>query len=175
MSRSGKRPIDLPSGVELSIQDRVIKVKGPKGTLDGELFEGVEVAVEPRQVTVSSPTKVNRLHGLQRALIHNMVVGTSQGFQKKLELVGVGFRANVKGNMVELQLGFSHPTALAIPTGLSVAVEKNTVITVSGIDKQAVGQFAAEIRSLRPPEPYKGKGVRYQGEYVRKKAGKSAK
>lgn len=175
MSRSGKIPIPVPKGVEISLKGKGITVKGPKGALEGPMFEGVTVEVEEGQVSVTSADGKARLQGLQRALINNMVVGTSQGFEKRLELIGVGFRAAVKGQSLELQLGFSHPTEVAIPQGIEIVVEKNTTVVVKGVDKQRVGQLAADIRSLRPPEPYKGKGVRYVDEFVRKKAGKSAK
>lgn len=176
MSRVGKKVIAIPQGVQISVAGNVVTVKGPKGTLTQELSNGVSVRNENGELIVENQDQEeSQFHGLYRALINNMVVGVSTGFSRKLELIGVGYRAAVQGQVLDLQLGFSHPTRLEIPQGLSIAVEKNTVITVTGIDKQRVGQFSAEIRAIRPPEPYKGKGVRYEGEYVRKKAGKTTK
>ena len=177
MSRKGKLPIPVPPGVEVKVSDTVVTVKGPKGSLQQELVPGVNVQLEDKNVVVSIDEKANDLnhfHGLYRTLIHNMVVGTTTGFEKRLEMIGVGYRAAVQGDLLDLQVGFSHPTKLPIPKGLTVKVDKNTLITISGSDKHLVGQFAATIRSRRPPEPYQGKGIRYAGEYVRKKAGKSA-
>ena len=177
MSRKGKLPISLPSGVEVKITDTEVTVKGPKGTLHQKLVPGVQVIVEDKQVLVSledNNSGLDHFHGLYRTLIYNMVVGTTEGFEKKLEMIGVGYRAAVQGDLLDLQLGFSHPTKLPIPKGLTIKVDKNTLISIAGSDKHLVGQFAAVIRSKRPPEPYQGKGIRYQGEYVRKKAGKSA-
>lgn len=178
MSRKAKAPIMIPKGVEIKIEGSKITVKGPKGTLNRELLAGICVVVEEGTLVVAldekRPTTSNFL-GLTWALLANMVQGVSAGYEKKLEMVGVGFRSIVQGTMVDLQVGFSHPTRLPIPQGIKVAVEKNTQITVSGIDKQEVGQFAADIRAVRKPEPYKGKGIRYAGEYVRKKAGKAGK
>ncbi len=177
MSRKGKLPIPLSKGVEVKVTESEIVVKGPKGTLHQKLVPGIEVKVEDNQVSVSKTNKdsdADHFHGLYRTLIYNMVEGTTNGFDKKLEMIGVGYRAAVQGDLLDLQLGFSHPTKLSIPSGLTVKVEKNTQITISGFDKHLVGQFAATIRSKRPPEPYQGKGIRYSGEYVRKKAGKSA-
>jgi large subunit ribosomal protein L6 len=171
-------PIALPKGVEVGVTNDVVTVKGPKGTLSQKIEPGVQVVREGDMLHVSTIEKtreMRRLHGLYHSLIQNMVVGTSHGFEKKLEMVGVGYRAAVQGSVIDVQVGYSHPTKLDIPNGLQVKVEKNTVISVSGIDKQAVGQFAAEIRGKRPPEPYQGKGIRYSGEYVRRKAGKAAK
>lgn len=178
MSRLGKAPIDLPQGVEVKIEGKLVTVKGPKGTLTESLREGVEFAVEGQQGIVSvvgSPRDVSKFHGLYRTLIANMVQGVTKGFDKALEMIGVGYRAAVKGNNLELQVGKSHPESLPIPEGLSASVEKNTKILISGACKQMVGQFAATVRSTRPPEPYKGKGIRYVGEYVRRKAGKTGK
>ncbi len=178
MSRSGKAPIDLPSGVEVKVAGRKVSVKGPKDTQEIEIPLGIEVTAQENQVLVMAEgegREARRLHGLVRALVNNMVVGTSKGFEKKLELIGVGFRAAVKGNSLDLQLGFSHPTLIPIPEGIQAKVEENVRVTISGSNAQAVGQFAARIRALRPPEPYKGKGVRYANEYVRRKAGKAAK
>lgn len=177
MSRKGKLPIPLPNGVEVKVSDDKVFVKGPKGSLSQKLIPGINVNVEDKQVIVSVDEKyseINNFFGLTRTLIYNMVVGTSEGFEKRLEMIGVGYRAAVQGELLDLQLGFSHPTKLPIPKGLTVKVEKNTQIIINGFDKHLVGQFAANIRSKRPPEPYQGKGIRYQGEYVRKKAGKAA-
>lgn len=176
MSRKGKLPITVPKNVEVKTSATEVSVKGPKGTLKQPLVPGVHVALEGNliHVTVDEGQDIGRFHGLYRTLINNMVVGTTEGFEKKLEMIGVGYRAAVQGNLLDLQLGFSHPTKLPIPAGITVKVDKNTVIFISGFDKHLVGQFAATIRSKRPPEPYQGKGIRYAGEYVRKKAGKAA-
>lgn len=178
MSRKGKVPIVLPKGVEVKVQDNKVVVKGPKGTLSQGLVPGVHVAVEAgiAAVTVDGKGRDDRrFHGLYRALLQNMVTGTSSGFEKKLEMVGVGYRAAVQGQILDLQVGTSHDVKLPIPQGIQVKVDKNTEITVTGIDRQVVGQFTAEIRSKKPPEPYQGKGIRGKGEYVRRKAGKAAK
>jgi large subunit ribosomal protein L6 len=176
MSRKGKLPIPLPQGVEVKVSEKEVSVKGPKGSLTQKLVPGVQIKVEGSQVLVDldEGKDINHFHGLYRSLINNMVVGTTEGFEKRLEMIGVGYRAAVQGDLLDLQLGFSHPTKLPIPKGLTVKVDKNTLIIISGFDKHLVGQFAANVRSKRPPEPYQGKGIRYQGEYVRKKAGKSA-
>ena len=177
MSRKGKAPIAIPKGVEVKISATEISVKGPKGKLSQSLPDGVLVHVENDMLTVSlgdDSQDLGNMHGLYRSLIQNMITGTSTEFEKNLEMVGVGYRAAVQGRLLDLQIGFSHPTKVQIPEGVVVAVEKNTVIKVKGSDKQQVGQFAATVRSKRPPEPYQGKGIRYVGEYVRKKAGKSA-
>lgn len=178
MSRIGKEPITLPKGSEAKLVGKLLTVKGPKGSLELELMDCVDVTIEGDVLSVSlkGDNKENsKFHGLHRALINNMVEGTTKGFEKVLEMQGVGYRAAVKGTQLDIQAGFSHPTLLDIPEGIQVKVEKNTAITLTGIDKQKVGQFAAEIRAKRPPEPYKGKGIRYRGEYVRRKAGKTAK
>lgn len=177
MSRIGKLPIPLPKGVEVKVSGSEIFIKGPKGSLHQQLIPGIQVIVEDSQVLVSledEHSDLNHYYGLYRALINNMVVGTTEGFEKRLEMIGVGYRAAVQGDLLDLLLGFSHPTKLPIPKGLTVKVEKNTLIIISGFDKHLVGQFAATVRSKRPPEPYQGKGIRYVGEYVRKKAGKAA-
>lgn len=177
MSRKGKLPIPLPKGVEVKVSDTEVFVKGPKGSLHQQLVPGIQVKVEGDQVIVAledEESDLGHYHGLYRALIHNMVTGTTEGFEKRLEMIGVGYRAAVQGDLLDLQLGFSHPTKLPIPKGLTVKVDKNTLIIISGFDKHLVGQFAANVRSKRPPEPYQGKGIRYVGEYVRKKAGKAA-
>lgn len=178
MSRYGNSPIPLPKGVEVKKAANIVSVKGPKGEMFLDVKDGLDLNVGEELVKVSL-TKDSSLnsafHGLYRSLINNMIIGVTAGFEKRLSLIGVGYRAAIKGTSLDLQLGFSHPTALEIPKAIEVAVEKSTTIIVKGIDKQAVGQFAATIRSIRPPEPYKGKGVRYENEYVRKKAGKAAK
>lgn len=178
MSRLGKAPIPLPKGVEVKGTKGEIEVKGPKGAIKKHFPEGISLKVEEGQVFVEFNEKSGLpkpMYGLYRSLLNNAVIGVSEGFSKQLSLVGVGYRAAVKGDALDLQLGFSHPSQLPIPSDLQVAIEKSTLITITGIDKQLVGQFAADVRALRPPEPYKGKGVRYVDEYVRKKAGKSAK
>lgn len=180
MSRKGKAPIQIPKGVEVKVVDDAVTIKGAKGTLTRQFMPGIGARVEDGhllvEVTSGKDSEMSRYHGLYRSLLHGMVVGVSVGFQRRLELVGVGYRAAVKGSHLELQVGYSHPVLLDVPAGISIAVEeKNTVVVLNGINKQALGQFAANIRGVRPPEPYKGKGIRYQGEYVRRKAGKSGK
>ncbi len=176
MSRIGKQPVPLPEKVKFSLEGRHLVVEGPKGKLEWDVPRGIDVAVEEGTVEVkrAGDSRTERsLQGTTRSLISNMVEGVSQGFVKQLEVKGVGYRAAVKGKDLDLQLGFSHPVLHPIPEGITVSVEENTKIKVEGIDKQKVGQFAAEVRAYRPPEPYKGKGVRYADEYVRRKAGKS--
>jgi large subunit ribosomal protein L6 len=178
MSRVGLSPINLPSGVDVSISGRHVTVKGPKGELARELPEPITASLDDGVVTVSRPDdqrSSKALHGLSRALVNNMVVGVSEGFRKELEIVGVGYRAAAQGDRkLELQLGFSHPVHVEAPEGITFEVPTQTQVIVAGIDKQVVGQVAANIRSLRKPEPYKGKGVRYKDEHVRRKAGKAA-
>jgi large subunit ribosomal protein L6 len=177
MTRKGKVPIEIPNGVEVKADQAKLSVKGPKGLLEQELMKGLVVRIEDSKIHVGldDTAKEHRnMHGLYHALITNMVEGVKNGFQKQLEMIGVGYRAAVQGNLLNLQVGLSHPTNLDIPEGLTVSVEKNTKITISGADKQKIGQFASTIRSIRPPEPYQGKGIRYSGEYVRRKAGKGA-
>ena len=176
MSRVGKAPIELPSGVELTNKDNVVVVKGPKGSLAQEIDPRVSLSIEDGVVSLvrdSDEREVRALHGLYRALIANMVVGVSAGYSKELQAVGVGYRGALKGNTLELQVGYSHPVAIEAPEGITFEVPEPTKFIVSGIDKQLVGQVAANIRSVRPPEPYKGKGIRYADEYVRRKAGKA--
>ncbi|RDB31392.1 50S ribosomal protein L6 [Candidatus Similichlamydia laticola] len=178
MSRKAKMPLKLPKGVDLVRSGSEVCVKGPKGSLSLELAQGLDVRREGSSVVVGVASgysfRRTALLGLSWALLRNMIHGVSEGFEKKLELVGVGYRASIKGGMLDLQLGYSHPTQLEIPKGISVQAElKSPVIVVSGIDKQQVGQFAAEIRAMRKPEPYQGKGVRYLGEILRRKAGKA--
>ncbi len=178
MSRLGKSPIELPKNVEVKIQDGEVVVKGPKGTLSFVAVPGISVRTEDGRLIVDcdvNQQSKKTTHGLYRATINNMIIGVSKGFEKKLTLIGVGYRAAVQGHKLDLQIGFSHPTQLAIPKGVLVEVDKSTTIIIKGVDKQAVGQFAATVRAARPPEPYKGKGIRYENEYVRKKAGKAAK
>jgi len=177
MSRVGKQPISLPKGVTATVAGDEVKVKGPKGELSQSIVDRVSVAVEGDAVQVSRdddsrPSRAN--HGLMRALVANMVDGVEKGFEKKLEVIGVGYRADVKGKNLVMNLGFSHLIEYPIPDGISIDVDKQNVITVQGVDKQQVGQVAAEIRGFRKPDSYKGKGVRYLGEYIRIKAGKSA-
>lgn len=177
MARKGKLPIPLPKGVEVKVTESEVFVKGPKGALHQKLVPGIKIVVENDEILVSKANEdddTDHFHGLYRTLISNMVEGTTKGFEKQLEMIGVGYRAAVQGELLDLQLGFSHPTKLPIPKGLAIKVDKNTLITITGFDKHLVGQFAAVVRSKRPPEPYQGKGIRYVGEYVRKKAGKSA-
>jgi large subunit ribosomal protein L6 len=178
MSRLGKSPIELPKNVEVKIHDGLVHVKGPKGTLTFPAVPGISVRVEEGRLFVDCDENLQHektTHGLYRATINNMVIGVSKGFEKKLTLIGVGYRAAVQGHRLDLQIGLSHPTQLDIPKGVLVEVDKSTTILVKGMDKQAVGQFAATVRSKKPPEPYKGKGIRYEEEHVRKKAGKAAK
>jgi large subunit ribosomal protein L6 len=175
MSRIGKKPVALPRGVTASVEGQTVKVKGPKGELSVKLVPQVSVAVDEHGINVAPRKEMEKsaqMWGLSRTLVNNLVTGVTQGFTQKLEIQGVGYRAAVQGKTLNLQLGFSHDVPYAIPDGISIVTEKPTMIAVSGIDKQLVGQVAAEIRSWRPPEPYKGKGVRYEGEYVRRKEGK---
>src|SRR5690242_5246970 len=179
MSRIGKQPITIPSGVDVTIADERVTVKGPKGTLEHTVVGDVTVARDGDTIVVTraDDQRQNRsLHGLTRSLLNNMVVGVSEGFTKELEIVGVGYRAQAAGpDALELQLGFSHPVRFAAPDGVTFEVPSPTRITVRGFDKQVVGQVAADIRKIRKPEPYKGKGIRYSDERVLRKAGKSAK
>lgn len=178
MSRIGRMPIDIPGGVEVTVDGQAVTVKGPKGQLWLTVASPIEVAIEDNQVVVTRPDdeRASRsLHGLTRTLIANNIVGVTQGYSKGLEVVGTGYRVQAKGEGVEFALGFSHPVTVNPPQGITFTVEGNNKLTVSGIDKQAVGEVAANIRKIRKPEPYKGKGVRYAGEIVRRKAGKSGK
>ena len=171
-------PIDVPAGVTVSIDGQHVSVKGPKGELALTVAEPIQVSLEENQVVVTRPNEERlskSLHGLTRTLINNNIIGVTQGYEKKLEVVGTGYRVAAKGQGLELSLGFSHSVTVDPPEGISFAVEGNDKITVMGIDKQAVGETAANIRKLRKPEPYKGKGVRYAGEHVRRKAGKAGK
>jgi large subunit ribosomal protein L6 len=178
VSRIGKQPIPVPSGVEVKIDGSTLTVKGPKGELTQTFSDVLSISLEDGEILVARPDDsrtARSLHGLTRTLVANMVTGVSQGFSKSLEIVGVGYRAAMKGKDIELQLGFSHPVLVTAEPGITFEVPAPNRITVSGIDKQRVGQVAADIRKWRKPEPYKGKGVRYEGEYVRRKLGKAAK
>lgn len=177
MSRVGKQIIPVPKGVEAKVVNGVVHVKGPKGSLTLPLYKGIELKIQSEQIEVvadSAIADIDPYFGLFRSLVNNMVIGVTKGFEQRLEMIGVGYRAAVQGRLVDVSVGFSHPTKIAIPEGVNVAVEKNTEIVVTGPNKQQVGQFAATLRAVRPPEPYQGKGIRYKGEYVRKKAGKAA-
>jgi large subunit ribosomal protein L6 len=177
VSRVGRKPIPIVAGVKVQKTDRSVKVVGPKGELTATVHPAIGFEIKDNQVfiTRSSDEKEHRsLHGLWRALVANMVKGVVEGYTRKLELVGVGYRAEMKGKKLQLQLGFSHPILFAPPDGIKIETPTQTNITVSGIDKQLVGQVTAKLRSFRPPEPYKGKGVKYEGEYIRRKAGKAA-
>ncbi len=176
MSRIGLAPIDVPASVEVTIDGSTVVVKGAKGTLTRTFSERISFEMEDGVVSVKrdgDDREARSLHGLSRALLYNMVVGVSKGYEKELATVGVGYRANLQGKTLELQVGFSHPVHVEMPDGIELEVPEQTKIIVRGIDKELVGQVAAEIRSVRPPEPYKGKGIRYVGEYVRRKAGKA--
>ncbi|MGH0036909.1 MAG: 50S ribosomal protein L6 [Myxococcota bacterium] len=176
MSRIGNRAIPLPSGVEVQQKGDEVHVKGPKGALSERLPAEIAVEIESGRVQLKRPDEkkeTRALHGLARALLANMVTGVTDGFVKELEIEGVGYRGEAKGKSLNLLLGFSHPVEMPVPEGLKVSVDGNTKIKVEGVDKQLVGQFAAEIRRLRPPEPYKGKGIRYAGERIRRKVGKA--
>lgn len=178
MSRIGKMPVPVPSGVEVKIDGPTVTVKGPKGELTQSFNEDMAIELVENEIVVSRPSDARghrALHGLTRSLLANMVVGVSEGFSKSLDIVGVGYRAAMKGKDIEMQLGFSHSVPVVAEDGITFEVPAPTKIIVRGIDKQRVGQVAAEIRGWRPPEPYKGKGVRYEGEYVRRKLGKTAK
>ena len=179
MSRIGKLPIEIPQGVQVTVsENNLVTVKGPLGELSEQISPEMNIAVEGDVMTVTRPSdnKTHRsLHGLSRTLIANMIVGVTKGYEKKLKIVGVGYRAIKKGKSLDLQLGFSHPVTMEDPEGITVECPSQTDIIVKGIDKQAVGNYAAKIRDWRKPEPYKGKGVRYEDEYVRRKEGKTGK
>ena len=178
MSRIGRLPIDIPAGATVSVDGQNVAVKGPKGELTLVIAEPIQATVEDNQVLVSRPDderSSRALHGLTRSLIANQIIGVTQGYSKGLEVVGTGYRVAAKGSDLEFALGYSHPITVNPPAGISFAVEGNNKVTVNGIDKQLVGEVAANIRKLRKPEPYKGKGVRYAGEIVRRKAGKTGK
>jgi large subunit ribosomal protein L6 len=179
MSRIGKKPIAIPGGVEITIgEDNHVRVKGPKGELDQRFDRDLLFTIEDGVITVERPDNQRdhrSLHGLSRTLLNNMVTGVTEGFKKDLEIQGVGYRAAMDGSTLVLSVGFSHPVKMVPPDGVTFGVEANTRLSVSGIDKQQVGEQAAQIRRVRPPEPYKGKGIRYAGEVVRRKAGKAGK
>jgi len=177
VSRIGRKPVQIIKGVNITKKDGAIVVKGPKGELTARLHPSINFEVGPTelQVTRSSEEKQDRaLHGLWRALIQNMITGVTKGYSRKLEIVGVGYRAEMKGKKLQLLLGYSHPIVFGPPEGVTLETPSQTNILISGVDKQLVGLVAAKIRSFRPPEPYKGKGVKYEGEYIRRKAGKAA-
>jgi len=179
MSRIGKMPIDVPQGVQITVdENNLVTVKGPLGTLAQTIDSAMTVTIEETVVTIARPNDLKRnkaLHGLSRALIANMVIGVAKGYVKKLEIHGVGYRAAKKGKTIDFQLGYSHPVNMEDPEGITTEVPSQTEIIVKGIDKQLVGNYASKIRDLRKPEPYKGKGIRYAGEYVRRKEGKTGK
>ncbi len=178
MSRIGKLPVQIPDGVEVKVENNLVTAKGPMGTESVQIREEIEIKVEGKEIILTrkeDDRKSRSLHGLSRTLVQNVVTGVKEGFTKKLEIQGVGYRAQMQGNAINLQLGYSHPVIIEPPEGIKIAVEANTKITVTGSNKQMVGDVAAQIRSKRPPEVYKGKGVRYEGEYVRRKAGKAGK
>ena len=177
MSRIGKQPVPVPSGVEVAIEPELVRVKGPKGELQERVDKDITVAQEDGEIVVTRPTDRGphrALHGLTRSLIANMVEGVTGGFEKRLEIQGVGYRAQLQGNKLVLALGYSHPVELDAPEGIDFEVPQPTRVVVRGISKQVVGETAAKIRKQRPPEPYKGKGIRYEGEYVARKVGKRA-
>src|SRR6476620_8228050 len=178
MSRIGRLPIALPATVDVTIEGRQVTVTGPRGTLSRTLHPDMAVAKEDGTIVVSRPTEQKthkQLHGLTRTLVNNMVIGVTDGYRKRLEITGVGYRATLNGKRLTLNLGYSHPIEIEPPDGISFEVENPTRLAVIGIDKELVGQVAAKVRSTRKPEPYKGKGVRYTGEYIRRKAGKAGK
>jgi len=178
MSRIGRKPIPVPTGVDVKVDGATVTVKGPKGELSHTLAEPITARLDDGTLYVERPDDERRsraLHGLSRTLVNNLVVGVTQGYSKSLEIQGTGYRVQAKGSDLEFALGFSHPVTVTPPTGISFTVEKPTQLTVTGINKQLVGEVAANIRKIRPPEPYKGKGVRYLGENVRRKAGKAGK
>jgi large subunit ribosomal protein L6 len=177
MSRIGRAPIPLPTGVEFTCDNAVVTVKGPKGELTQRVPREMQIEVGDGVIQVNRPTDSGQhrsLHGLTRTLIANMVTGVTDGFEKRLEIVGVGYRASLKGDALELLVGYSHPVVIDPPEHVSFETPQATVVLVKGIDKQVVGEVAAKVRSIRPPEPYKGKGIRYAGEYVQRKVGKRA-
>ncbi|MFD2627710.1 50S ribosomal protein L6 [Oceanobacillus kapialis] len=178
MSRIGLKPIEIPEGVEVKLNGTTVSVKGPKGELARNVHQDMEINIEDNVITIARPSdhKDHRaLHGTTRSLINNMVEGVSKGFEKSLEIIGVGYRAQKQGNKVVINAGYSHPVELDPIDGIEIDVPKNTQVIVKGIDKELVGAVASNIRAIRPPEPYKGKGIRYEGEYVRRKEGKTAK
>jgi large subunit ribosomal protein L6 len=178
MSRIGVKPVAIPSGVAITIKEGSVSVKGPKGELSAPVARGFQITVDEakKQITVKRPGDERQdraRHGLYRALIHNMVTGVSAGFQRNLEIEGVGYNAKVDGKKLTLNIGFSNPVSFEIPAGLTIETPKPTIVHIKGASKQLVGQFAANVRKIRPPEPYKGKGIRYEGEHIQRKAGKA--
>ncbi len=176
MSRIGKIPIPIPKDVRVKIIDSILEVVGPRGRLTHRIPSEIQISIEPEQIVVTRPNDhrtTRSLHGLSRVLVDNMITGVTRGFEKRLEIQGIGYRADLQGNILRLTLGFSHPVLFSLPEGIKVEVEKQTSIKVEGIDKQLVGSVAAQIRSLKPPEPYKGKGIRYADEYIKLKVGKA--
>jgi len=177
VSRIGKKPVVIPKGITVTVKDGSVNVKGPKGELVRTIHPQLAVEVKGQEVLLTRPNeekRVRALHGLWRALIQNMVSGVSEGYTRKLEIIGVGYRAEMKGTKLNLNVGYSHPILFGPPEGVKIETPTQTTITISGIDKQLVGLVAAKIRSFRVPEPYKGKGIKYEGEYIRRKAGKAA-
>ncbi|MCF0093539.1 50S ribosomal protein L6 [Micromonospora sp. NPDC049114] len=179
MSRIGRKSIPVPAGVDITIDGQTVKVKGPKGELQHTIADPITIErAEDGQLSVNRPNderKAKELHGLSRTLVANMIVGVTEGYRKSLEIAGTGYRVTAKGSDLEFALGFSHPVLVPAPAGITFTVERPTLFHVAGIDKQQVGEVAANIRKIRPPEPYKGKGVKYQGEVIRRKAGKAGK
>ncbi|MEH7108891.1 MULTISPECIES: 50S ribosomal protein L6 [Bacillaceae] len=178
MSRVGKKPIEIPTGVTITLNNNTVTVKGPKGELTRSFNPDINIAIEENVVTITRPSDAKEhraLHGTTRAILSNMVEGVSKGFEKRLELIGVGYRAQKQGSKLVLNVGYSHPVEITPEAGLEIEVPANTKITIKGTDKERVGALAANIRQVRPPEPYKGKGIRYEGEFVRRKEGKTGK
>lgn len=179
MSRLGRTAIPIPKGVELKVTPQgLLHIKGPKGSLEYQLPKGFSLKVADQEALIERDEKIQpdgAMHGLHRSLVKNCLIGVSEGYEVKLSLIGVGYRAAVQGHKLDLSLGYSHPTSLEIPKTIQVTIDKGTAISIKGVDKKEVGQFAATVRAVKPPEPYKGKGVRYEGEFVRKKEGKAAK
>ena len=176
MSRIGKLPVTIPTGVKVALEPTAVRIEGPKGKLQAPIPAGVQVKVEGNVVHIARDNeerKVRALHGLTRKLIANMALGVSQGFSRVLDINGVGYRAEVKGQEIHMTLGYSHPVVFPLPQGVAAAVERQVIITLSGADRQLLGEMAAKIRSLRPPEPYKGKGIKYREEFIKRKAGKA--
>jgi len=176
MSRIGKKPIQIPDDTTITYADKVISVKGKNGLIKNAVHEKVDLKIDDKTITVipEDQSRKNRaFQGMTRSIINNMIIGVSKGFERTLEINGIGYRAEVNGNLLKLTLGYSHPIEFQLPDGITASVQKQNIIKLSGIDKQAVGQICAEIRALRPPEPYKGKGVKYSEEYIQRKAGKT--
>ena len=175
MSRIGNRIIEIPAGVTVEEHDNVVTVKGPKGELKQAMLKDISMKIEGNQITLARANEnAKAMHGTMNALIHNMIIGVTKGYEKGLEIIGVGYRFNVQGKKLVISAGYSHPVNITVPEGLTVEANGNTEITIKGIDKVLVGEFAANVRKVRPPEPYKGKGIRYKDEHVRRKEGKKA-